>query len=83
MKNNLGQDYHDLIEMLAEDKNYEALLREILAVVHRDSGQYTILAGIPCSVIDGIINVQDLLYKNREMSDALARRKKNDSSQGS
>jgi hypothetical protein len=76
LTNKLGDDYKDLIDMLVEDKNYEALLREVLAVVHRDNGQYTILAGISCSVIDGIINVQDLLYKNREMSDALARKKK-------
>jgi hypothetical protein len=79
MTNKLGDDYKDLIDMLVEDKNYEALLKELLAVVHRDNGQYYLLAGPSVAVIDGILNVQDLLYKNREMSDALARRKKNES----
>jgi hypothetical protein len=55
----------------------------LLAVVHRDGGQYYTLCGPSVAVLDGIISVQDLFYHNREMADALARRKKNDSSQGS
>jgi hypothetical protein len=81
--NKLGDDYKDLIDMLVEDKNYEALLREVLAVVHRDGGHYTILCGLSASVLDAIVHVQDIRYHNREMADALARRKKNDGSQGS
>jgi hypothetical protein len=83
MTNKLGDDYKDLIDMLVEDKNYEDLLKELLAVVHRDGGQYYTLCGPSVAVLDGIIAVQDLFYHNRETSDALARRKKNDSSQGS
>ena len=72
----LGDDYKDLIDMLVEDKNYEALLKELLAVVHRDGGHYYTLCGPSVAFLDGIITVQDLFYHNREMSDTLARRKK-------
>lgn len=74
--NNLGDDYKRLIDDLVEEGNYEALLKELLAVVHRDGGHYTILCGLSVSVLDGIVAVQDLIYKNREMKDALDRRKK-------
>jgi hypothetical protein len=80
---NLGDDYKRLIDDLVEEEDYEKLLKELLAVVHRDGGHYTILCGLSVSVLDGIIAVQDLIYKNREMKDALDRRKKNVDSQGS
>lgn len=76
--NNLGDDYKRLIDDLVEEGNYEALLKELLAVVHRDGGQYYTLCGPSVAVLDGIINVQDLFYKNREMKDALDRRKKSE-----
>lgn len=74
----LGDDYKRLIDELVEKEDYEKLLKELLAVVHRDGGHYTVLCGLSVSVLDGIVAVQDLMYKNREMSDALARKKKND-----
>jgi hypothetical protein len=36
------------------------------------------LCGPSVAVLDGIIAVQDLFYHNREMIDALARKKKNE-----
>ena len=43
--------------------DYRALLITLLAVVHRDSGQYTELAGWTCSVVDAL-RIVDALHKD-------------------
>lgn len=56
--------------------NHKDMLDELLALIHRDGGQYTILCGYEVSYLDARIKIQDLVYHNREMSDALKRRNK-------
>lgn len=45
---------------LTAKEDYRSLLNEVLAVLHRDGGQYTELAGYAVSVCDGIQNYFDL-----------------------
>jgi hypothetical protein len=72
----MSDTYKQLIEGLVEDENYEALLKEVLAVCHRDGGHYTILAGYSVSVLDAIVYVQELIRENRELKDYVERNKK-------
>lgn len=46
------------------DHNYQALLYELLAYVHRDGGQYTALAGLPTSFVDALRMVEALHKDN-------------------
>jgi hypothetical protein len=46
-----------LYTCMVEDGDYKALLNELLAVIHRDGGQYTDLAGFAVSVEDAVTNV--------------------------
>lgn len=72
----MSDKYKELIEEFVKEENYEALLKEILAVCHRDGGHYTILSGYSVSVLDAIVFVQDLIRENRELKDHVARNKK-------
>ncbi len=48
-------------------------LNELLALVHRDGGQYTILAGEKCSYEDARLKILDLQYQNQQLKDAIRR----------
>jgi hypothetical protein len=72
----MSDSYKKLIDDLVEEENYEALLKELLAVCHRDGGHYTVLAGYSVSLLDAIIFVQDLIRENRELKDHVRRNKK-------
>jgi hypothetical protein len=48
----------------AAANRYKWLLNEVLAVIHRDGGQYTKLSGYAVSVEDAIVNVQKM-HKDR------------------
>jgi hypothetical protein len=45
------------------DDNYAYLLRNLLAVIHRDGGQYTAMYGIEKSVEDAMQIVSNLIVK--------------------
>ena len=47
----------------AEEKNYEALLTDLLAEVHRDGGQYTTLTGYAVSSYDAIEKLRSMRRK--------------------
>jgi hypothetical protein len=42
----------------SNEPNYKAMLDELLAVVHRDGGQYTILVGYDLSIKDAVLKIQ-------------------------
>ncbi len=63
-----------LIESCVEGGDYKQLLIELLAVVHRDGGQYTQLAGFATSVEDAIIRVEEM---RMEITNLFNARKKN------
>ncbi len=45
---------------MENDGDFKALLQELLAVIHRDGGQYTVLTGYAVSVEDAITRITDL-----------------------
>ncbi len=63
-----------LIESCVEGGDYKQLLIELLAVVHRDGGQYTQLAGFATSVEDAIMRVEEM---RMEITNLFNARKKN------
>lgn len=59
------------IRKLAAEGDHLSLLRDILAIIHRDGGQYTELAGLDYSVIDAIEVIYDLRSANSTLRDQL------------
>ena len=49
-----------LLQQMAKDGDYKAMLNELLAVVHRDGGQYTALCGHATAVEDAMSIFYDL-----------------------
>lgn len=49
-----------LLETMVSEGDYKALLNELLAVIHRDGGQYTELAGFAVSVEEAIVRVTEM-----------------------
>ncbi len=64
-------NYQKLIQQLVAAEDWRALLIELLAVAHRDGGQYTQLAGVAVSMEDAINRLnyerQELAKLRREM----------------
>lgn len=56
----IDEGYRQLLHQKAAEGDYLSLLTELLSVIHRDGGQYTILAGLPTSVEDAMKVVLDL-----------------------
>lgn len=63
------------IDQCVEGGDYKQLLIELLAVVHRDGGQYTQLAGFATSVEDAIARVEEMRMEITNLFNA--RKKKN------
>lgn len=53
----LSEDYRSLLKEKAAEGDYLFLLKELLAVIHRDGGQYTLLTGLTTSFEDAVNNV--------------------------
>jgi hypothetical protein len=53
------------------DIDYKTMLDELLAVIHRDGGQYTILAGYEVSVHDAKYHISENHRKIRALSDRI------------
>jgi len=51
----------------SEEKNYEELLKDLLAEVHRDGGQYTILSGYAVSTFDAVEKLRSMRRKLTSM----------------
>jgi hypothetical protein len=68
--------YHDFLEQLVKTEDYKAILNELLAVIHRDGGHYTLLAGFVASVEDAMHIVQELRADNRWLSATISRLRK-------
>jgi len=58
-------NYQKLIQQLVASEDWRALLIELLAVAHRDGGQYTQLAGVAVSMEDAI---NRLNYERQELA---------------
>lgn len=57
--------------IVKELEGYKAMLDELLAVIHRDGGQYTVLAGYEVSVGDAKYAIEDVREKFRRFSNQL------------
>lgn len=68
--------YKALLQKLAAEGDYLSLLNELLAVIHRDGGHYTILVGVPASVEDAMGVFYDL--RSQLQSAVSLRRKRPD-----
>jgi hypothetical protein len=44
--------------LTSSEPDYKAMLDELLAVIHRDGGQYTILVGYDLSIKDAVLKIQ-------------------------
>jgi hypothetical protein len=53
---------------------YEAHLDELLAVIHRDGGQYTVLAGREASIIDATAKVKAMRLEMKRLFSASKRK---------
>lgn len=51
------------VEARVEREDYKDLLLNLLAVIHRDGGQYTTLTGLTTSVVDALCMV-DALHRD-------------------
>ncbi len=60
-----------MIRDLADTGKHTELLYELLAVIHRDGGQYTILTGVAISTIDAIYAVEDTRRKYFALSERI------------
>lgn len=60
------------IRKLAAEGDHLSLLRDLLAVIHRDGGHYTELAGLDYSVIDAMSAFYDLLEANASLRSQVA-----------
>ena len=47
----------------SEEKNYEELLKDLLAEIHRDGGQYTTLTGYAGSSYDAVSKLRSMRRK--------------------
>lgn len=56
----IEEPYKKLLQEKAAEGDHLFLLTELLAVIHRDGGQYTVLVGLPLSVEDAMCTVLDL-----------------------
>lgn len=61
------------VDGLVEKEDYKELLLNLLAVIHRDGGHYTQLAGLPTSVIDAFRIVPELYGDNAALKARLDR----------
>jgi hypothetical protein len=61
------------LEKKAAEGDYLFLLKELLAVCHRDGGQYTELAGLAASVEDAIESVSGTRVELYELRNKLRR----------
>jgi hypothetical protein len=68
------ESYRRLIYSLAENADYRALLIELLAVIHRDGGQYTQLTGLAVSVEDAITRIHDMRLEIQNLFNARKKR---------
>jgi hypothetical protein len=55
----------------SNEPDYKALLDELLAIIHRDGGQYTILTGYDVSLCDAKYIVEDTRKKLRHITERL------------
>lgn len=44
--------YRDFLKGKLEKGDFECILKELLAVIHRDGGHYTLLAGLETSILE-------------------------------
>lgn len=72
-KGGIGDAQIRHIRKLAAEGDHLSLLRDLLAIIHRDGGHYTELAGLDYSVIDAIDIIHDLRAGNRELRHQLAK----------
>jgi hypothetical protein len=56
----IDEQYRQLIHQKAAEGDHLSLLTELLSLIHRDGGQYTVLVGLPASVEDAMKVVLDL-----------------------
>lgn len=60
---------HALFERKAAEGDYLFLLKELLAIIHRDGGQYTVLSGLATSVEDAthaVVSTRRLLREAQQ-----------------
>lgn len=60
-------DYGRAVAHCVKNEDYEALLLDLLATVHRDGGQYTTLTGLCVSFLDAKAEVEDLYRRNASL----------------
>ena len=58
-------DYSQLLKEKATEGDHLYLLIELLSVIHRDGGQFTLLAGLATSVEEAMAEVRKLHRKPR------------------
>lgn len=63
----MDESYRSLLQEKAAEGDHLFLLQELLAVIHRDGGQYTLLTGLPTSVEDAMKVVIDLRTELRSL----------------
>jgi hypothetical protein len=57
-----------ITKLSTSNDDYEALLLELLAVIHRDGGHYTTLAGLMTSLETAHYTVNELYRKNAALT---------------
>lgn len=63
----IDETYRSLLREKAAEGDHLFLLNELLAVIHRDGGHYTLLAGLPASVEDAMGVFYDLRTQLRAL----------------
>ena len=76
LSTSIDQTYKAILREKAAEGAYQFLLDELLAVIHRDGGHYTVLTGHDVSVADAMDLVLRLRHENRELHGELRRLRK-------
>ena len=60
--------YRSIVHERLDQKDYRWLLGELLAVIHRDGGHYTAIAGEEVSFLDAMEHIPELYRRNAALA---------------